>query len=46
MNEENELVPQTWNERYIIPPMLKLIQEQHEDIENLKEEIQKLKGNS
>lgn len=38
--------PENWDERYIIPPMLKLIQEQHEAIEILKEEIQKLKGNS
>lgn len=42
----DEIGPENWDERYIIPPMLKLIQEQHEAIENLKEEIQKLKGNS
>ena len=42
----DEVGPENWDERYIIPPMLKLIQEQHEAIENLKEEIQKLKGNS
>lgn len=42
----DDIGPENWDERYIIPPMLKLIQEQHEDIEKLKEEIQKLKGNS
>lgn len=29
---------ENWNERYIIPPMLALIQEQHDDIESLKQE--------
>lgn len=33
-----------WNERYVIPPMLALIQEQHEDIEKLKAELNNLKG--
>lgn len=32
-----------WNEKYIIPPMLKLIQEQHKEINNLKEELATLK---
>ena len=35
-NENGE--PENWNERYIIPPMLALIQEQHKDIELLKQE--------
>lgn len=32
-----------WNEHYIIPPMLALIQEQHKEIELLKQEINQLK---
>lgn len=32
-----------WNERYIIPPMLALIQEQHHRIENLESELETLK---
>lgn len=36
--------PMNWNARYIIPPMLALIQEQHEEIEKLKEEVWKLKS--
>ena len=35
-NENGE--PENWNERYVIPPMLALIQEQHEEIESLKQE--------
>ena len=35
---------ETWSERYIIPPMLKLIQEQHEEIEQLKKEVTELKN--
>lgn len=35
-NENGE--PENWNERYVIPPMLALIQEQHKDIELLKQE--------
>lgn len=34
---------ENWNERYIIPPMLKLIQEQHIEINQMKEEIEKLR---
>ena len=30
---------ENWDERYIIPPMLALIQEQHKEIESLKERI-------
>ena len=40
-NEKGEI--ETWNERYIIPPMLKLIQEQHQEIEQLKKDIIDLK---
>ena len=36
--------PEDWNVRYIVPPMLKLIQEQHEEIEQLKQEVQELKN--
>ena len=36
--------PEDWNERYIIPPMLKLIQDQHKEIEQLKKEVQELKN--
>ncbi len=32
-----------WNEKFIIPPMLKLIQEQHEQLEAQKSEIDSLK---
>jgi len=31
--------PENWNFRYIIPPMLKLIQDQHKEIEQLKEQL-------
>lgn len=34
--------PKDWNERYLIPPMLKLIQEQHEQIEELTKRIEAL----
>ena len=33
-----------WHERYIIPPMLALIQEQHKEIEDLKSAVMSLKG--
>lgn len=32
-------VVEDWNEKFIIPPMLKLIQEQHDEIESLKEQV-------
>lgn len=32
-----------WNEKYMIPPMLSLIQEQHKEIESLKDELATLK---
>ena len=34
----------SWNTQYLIPPMLKLIQEQHKELEQLKDEVQMLKG--
>lgn len=37
-------LPADWNHRYIIPPMLKLIQEQHEEIESLKHRVAVLEG--
>ena len=33
----------SWNAQYLIPPMLKLIQKQHEEIENMKLLINKIK---
>ena len=41
-NENGEV--ENWNERYMIPAMLKLIQEQHTEIEQMKKEIEELKG--
>lgn len=38
----NKRVIDDWNERYIIPPMLKLVQEQHAEIEELKARLLKL----
>ena len=40
---DKEGLPRDWSERHIIPPMLKLIQDQHEEIEKLKEEMRRLK---
>ena len=37
-------MPENWDARYIIPPMLVLIQEQHEEIEQLKSDNFALKG--
>ena len=36
---------ETWSDRELIPPMLKLIQEQHEEIEALKSRIEILEAN-
>lgn len=36
--------PADWNEKFLIPPMLKLIQEQHEEIEGLKETTETIKS--
>lgn len=41
-NEDGQV--ENWNERYMIPAMLKLIQEQHIEIEQMKKEIKELKG--
>ena len=45
-DENGNKIIENWNERYIIPAMLKLIQEQHEDIKQLQNEINKLKKES
>lgn len=37
-------IPTNWEARYIIPPMLKLIQDQKKEIDKLKESIEELKG--
>ena len=37
-----EIVPDNWNERMLIPAMMKLIQTQHEEIETLKSNQQKI----
>ena len=42
INEKGEC--EAWQAQYIIPPMLKLIQEQHEEIEQLKKEVVELKN--
>ena len=34
---------ENWNERFIIPPMIQVIQEQQKEIEQLKTEIKELK---
>ena len=36
--------PFAWNTRYMIPPMLKLIQDQKKEIEQLKLDVEALKG--
>lgn len=41
--EKDKTIATDWNSKYIIPPMLKLIQEQKEEIETLKQEVEKLK---
>lgn len=35
--------PDSWSQKYMIPPMLYLIQEQHKEIESLKQEVADLK---
>lgn len=42
---DNEGKPNNWNTRYLIPPMLALIQKQHKEIEQLKQDIELLKQN-
>ena len=39
---DGETVPENWNERMLIPAMMKLIQTQHEEIETLKSNQQKI----
>ena len=36
--------PEDWNYRYLVPPMLKLIQDQKTEIDNLKERLGKIEG--
>ena len=40
LDDDNKNV-ETWNEQYLIPPMLALIQKQHKEIEELKKEVKK-----
>lgn len=42
-DKDGNIIVENWNERYIIPAMLKLVQEQHEQIEQLQKEIKELK---
>lgn len=44
VNEEGEC--EAWNYQYLIPPMLKLIQEQHEQIDSLTKRIEALERNN
>lgn len=41
--DEEDSETWSWEDAYIIPPMLKLIQDQHKDIEALKAEVEELK---
>lgn len=41
-NEDGSV--ESWNEKYMIPAMLKLIQDQHEEIQSLKNEVNTLKN--
>lgn len=41
-NEEGKLIPENWDERTLIPYMVKLIQSQHEEIETLKSNQSKI----
>jgi hypothetical protein len=36
----NNVKEWSWNEKYLNPPMLKLIQDHHRGIENIKSEVQ------
>lgn len=42
--EKDHKVATDWSEKYIIPPMLKLIQEQHDEIEDLKKRLSLLES--
>lgn len=44
VDENGEVFECNWNDRYITPAMLKLIQDQHKDIEELKAQLQELRG--
>lgn len=37
--DDGKVVVDTWNEQYLIPPMLKLIQEQKQEIDTLKQQL-------
>lgn len=39
----NDVKTWSWNQQYLIPPMLRLIQEQHKEIEQLKSDMETLK---
>ena len=41
-NEDGDV--EDWSERYLIPPMLKLIQMQHEEIEAIKAELEEMRA--
>ncbi len=43
-NDNDANVVETWSERYIIPPMLKLIQDQHKQILDLQARVSNLEG--
>lgn len=43
-DKDGNVVVENWNERYIVPAVLKLVQEQHEQIEQLQNEIKEMKG--
>ena len=38
-DEKGKEIPENWNDRYLIPPMLKLIQEQKQEIDTLKQQL-------
>lgn len=38
-DEKGNEIPENWNDRYLIPPMLKLIQEQKQEIDTLKQQL-------
>lgn len=44
--KDNKEIPEDWNFRFILPAMLKLIQEQKQEIDNLKQLISELKYDS
>lgn len=41
--DDGKVVVDTWNEQYLIPPMIKLIQDQKKEIDNMRLEIDELK---